>query len=355
MKKLTFYLIVICALLLFTIFSTAAGSLGFTLNSFLTSNAPQAESIKKTSPDEEPDPRVTALADQLTGGLTDDYHKLIAIYDWVTNNITYDLDKAANLSAYGAGAVFALENGSGVCHDYAELTRQLLQAAGIEAYYIRGEVTVGEGELELHAWNEAVVGHDIYALDTTWGAGFLLEEKKTFIHKPRRLYLTTPGELSRLHSDPQYKQEREEEYLYHKNRSEPVSYLPEEEMAMLDRYNQYRLANNLESFSFETRLLDLAREYAATTAEAVCAEEQVDLELLGSRLSEEAPALRARSAGMHVLVKWLYPLLENENSWEEVFREQSASLDDQRWQAATVGVVRKGDLVVFLTIFLEYQ
>ncbi len=301
------------------------------------------------------DESVAKLSARLTAGLDNDYDKLSVIYDWVTDNITYDLDKAANLSAYDSGAAYALANSSGVCHDYALLTKELLQAVGIEATYERGEVAVREGEYELHAWNEVVADGIVYAVDTTWGAGFIIEDKSAYIQKPRSIYLTTPEELERLHSDPAYKQDREEEYLLKITALEPTTHLPELEASLLKKFNNYRKGINLEPLAKDSRLAGLALEHAEISAEAICMGENVDFNKLSDELNELAPAINARSAGMHILVKWLYPLISVEDTLAEIVAEQAVPLGDNRWQAVSMGIVQKGDLLIFVSIFLEYH
>ena len=177
---------------------------------------------------EVPPANLKSLARQLTEGVSDDYEKLGAIYDWVTHNITYDLEKSKNIGEYGSGAAYLFKERKGVCHDYAELTRALLKAVGIKATYERGEVHPAPGKTENHAWNRALIGDTWYGLDTTWGSGFVDIEKEIFVPRPSRLYLTTPEELARLHSDPEYKEAceaklRRSEALAAKPRSLPKS------------------------------------------------------------------------------------------------------------------------------------
>jgi len=300
------------------------------------------------------DESVVELSARLTAGLENDYDKLSAIYDWVTINIRYDLDKAANLSAYESGAAYALANGSGVCHDYALLTKELLQAAGIEATYERGEVAVREGEFELHAWNEVVADGIVYAVDTTWGAGFMIEDKAAYIQKPRSIYLTTPDELEKLHNDPAYKQDSEEKYLLNITALEPTTHLPELEVRLINAFNNYREGIDLEPLAEDPWFADLALEHAQISAEVICRGENIDFNKLSDDLNKLAPAINARSAGMHILVKWLYPQAEVENIWDEIVAEQAVPLGDARWQAVSMGIVQKGDLIVLVNIFLEY-
>ena len=310
--------------------------------------------VNSAQPVSKIDPVIAELADQITEGLQNDYAKMAAIYDWVTVNIDYDLKKAANIAGYGSGALYAIETNSGVCHDYAELTRDLLLSAGIEARYVRGEVTVEQGRTEMHAWNEAVIGADLYALDTTWGSGFTMNDQSTYIKKPRRLYLTSVNELQRLHSDPGYKQEREEDYLQQASAAEPLLILNSAEAELLDQMNSYRAEQGITLLEPVGGLLNLAREHAGRSAEAICADQDVDLDLLGGELAVLAPSMGARSAGMHIVVKWLFPLESEDTKCNDILLEMEKSLGDSRYGGVTVAAVQKGDLQVFVVLFLEY-
>jgi hypothetical protein len=363
-KRLIAVLSILVVLLFFTLFSVInerEGLIALPVNvEGLFSSADERAKTRElifpvSADDEQQNERIISLAAEITANLDSEYAKLEAIYDWITTNIDYDLEKAANLSAYGSGAEYVLDKGSGVCHDYAELALALLAASGIEAEYRRGEVMIGEGETELHAWNEATADGVRYALDTTWGAGFMLDDKSAYIRMPRRIYLTTPAELARLHSDPLYKQEQEEAYMRKVNAAEPLSPLPGLEQELLALFNSYRVEKGLNLLNEEKELLELARSHAAEYAGLVCSGEKIDLEKLGKELGEAAPALKARSAGMYVLVKWLYPAQAAEDIYEDVLDELSASLHDSRWQALTTGVVRKGDLLIVVNLFLEYR
>ena len=365
MKRLIVALSILVLLLLFTLFSVLNEKEGLvalpvTVERLFSTGGEGLKNREITfftcsADQEQHNERIITLAAEITAGLDNDFAKLEAIYDWITTNIDYDLEKAANLSAYGSGPEYALDNGRGVCHDYAELVLALLTASGIEAEYKRGEVVVGDGETELHAWNEATVDGVRYALDTTWGAGFMLDDKSAYIRMPRRIYLTTPADLARLHSDLLYKQEQEEAYMRQVNAAKPLVPLPGLEQELLTLFNSYRVEEGLDLLKEETGLLELARRHAGDYAGLVCRGEILNLDNLGMDLGEAAPALKARSAGMYVLVKWLYPAQAPEDIYEDVLDELSASLNDSRWQAISIGVVRKGDLLITVNLFLEYQ
>ncbi len=55
------------------------------------------------------------------------------------------------------------------------------------------------GEEAAHAWNEATVNDETYALDTTWGR--ISEDRQT------RVFLTTPEQLEKYQQDPELRWE----------------------------------------------------------------------------------------------------------------------------------------------------
>ncbi|WP_214793286.1 MULTISPECIES: transglutaminase domain-containing protein [unclassified Exiguobacterium] len=89
----------------------------------------------------------------------DEVGKVKYVNDYVVSHTAYNLDSQA--SPYTPYSI--LFNGEGVCEGYALTTLLLLEAAGIEARYISGEVASG-----LHAWNLVRVNNEWYHLDTTW-------------------------------------------------------------------------------------------------------------------------------------------------------------------------------------------
>jgi len=298
---------------------------------------------------------VNDLALAITAGLDNDYDKMVAIYDWVTGNLAYDIDKADNIAAYGYGAEYILETGSGICHDYAEITRALLTAVGIEATYEKGDVFLDNGETELHAWNHVLIGDTWYALDTTWGAGYVLEDRSGFVQKPRRLFLTSPKELELLHNDPEYKQMREKEYLLEMSLNKPVIHLPEEERNLFVLSNDYRNRRGLSPLSDEKRLLDLARRHASALAETICAGDDYSLTGLSNELTWQAADMNIRSAAIFAYSKWLFHPGITENYLETAISDHSEPLTEERWKAVTISAARKGDLVAIIFIFVNYH
>jgi hypothetical protein len=305
------------------------------------------------------EPAVTdlkSLAQQITVGASSDYEKLTAIYDWVTNNIAYDVEKAKNMESedYDFGAEYLLKNRKGVCHDYAELTRALLKSVGIKATYERGEVHPAPGKTERHAWNHACIGETWYGLDTTWGAGFVDERKGIFIQRPSRLYLTTPEKLARLHSDPDYKKACEIEWQRTQAAAAKPVCLPEHEARLLELFNETRTAAGLAPFKKETRLQDTVRQRAADAAVAACRGEEYSLDELNAELKQKASKLRLSKAGLYVFTLWDYPTPTAEEIHLLIISQEETFLYDGMLEALTVGVIRRGDLVTVVLVGLSY-
>lgn len=96
-----------------------------------------------------------------------DYKNLKLLYDYVCDNISYDLENLYNeehLLKYTAYA--ALINKTAVCQGYAQLMYYMGEKAGIDMRLIAGQ-SFGEN----HGWNIAKLGNKYYYLDATWDAG----------------------------------------------------------------------------------------------------------------------------------------------------------------------------------------
>lgn len=112
------------------------------------------------------------LANELTARCTDNYAKLRAIYEWICDNIDYDLTS----SIHRADSCYQM--GRGVCQGYCELFYRIAEAAGIKVELISGESKDIDGNIsrEGHMWLFAYTreNHGIL-IDPTWGAGLFLD------------------------------------------------------------------------------------------------------------------------------------------------------------------------------------
>ena len=130
------------------------------------------------------DQQIVKLANELTAGLYSNLEKSKAIFTWVAQNISYDVETFySNKKFYldQPDAIEVLNAKLAMCMGYSRLNAALHRAAGIEA-----KVVFGEG----HAWNEIMINGKWQTQDTTYGAGFLNEASQTFIKQYMPLYFS---------------------------------------------------------------------------------------------------------------------------------------------------------------------
>ena len=143
-----------------------------------------------TTAAQEADVDKAVAAVKLSLGLNDasrsDYQKIKAIYDYLTENVTYDYDNLNN-DAYKLKhtAYAAIIHKTAVCQGYAVLFYRMALEAGIDARYVAG---IGNGGS--HGWNIVKLGNYYYNLDATWDAGrqdyeYFLKTDKNFKNHAR--------------------------------------------------------------------------------------------------------------------------------------------------------------------------
>jgi hypothetical protein len=124
---------------------------------------------------------------------------LLAVYNWVTDNIKYDVKKAKNFKegdypkkqfknkkerdAYYLKEV--LRHHKGVCQDYSLLFDRIVKELGYPSYIISGYTKNHKGKLNTsigHTWNAVYADGEWKLYDPTWGAGIVTDKGK-FIKK----------------------------------------------------------------------------------------------------------------------------------------------------------------------------
>lgn len=163
---------------------------------FQETQAPAAgEYLNATQDIQADNAEIRALAESITAGLSSDYEKASAIYDWMGQNIAYDYETyhaVDDESQRPQDAVSVMNQRSAVCAGYSQLAAALLRSIGIPTKYVLGfpslDYGIGEttddwikilmngGDEEngiylvvRHAWNEVWVGDRWVIMDTTWG------------------------------------------------------------------------------------------------------------------------------------------------------------------------------------------
>lgn len=94
-----------------------------------------------------------AKARELAAGAENEGDVMRDVCIWVASNITYDYDKAAELSGtsgYVPSPDETLASGTGICFDYASLSAAMLRSLGIPCKVVTGYVSP---DGVYHAWN----------------------------------------------------------------------------------------------------------------------------------------------------------------------------------------------------------
>lgn len=288
---------------------------------------------------------VVHKATEITGGARDEYETILAVYNWVTSNISYDVEKYHSRVSYSPDPVHTLHTRQGICGDYAKLTEQLLLAAGIEAVIKSGDVVTDHGT-ELHAWNEVVAEGTVYALDTTWGSGYLTEDLKNFIRRPTLLFFTSPEELNKLHKNPDYLQEQKQKLRRQEALAAPTHYAGGFEEQLLILLNNERSGNralqNLSKLHQEARIL------AEIAAQKECRGETLALDLKENldRLNHSAPYISRLSANIYFY--WSHAPVTSDELYRFIMNDGGGNnnLLSADFNSIGIGVVKRGDLYV---------
>ncbi|KAA3621367.1 MAG: hypothetical protein DWQ02_27920 [Bacteroidetes bacterium] len=156
---------------------------------------------------------VKELAGHLTKGLDTDLEKARAFYVWIANNIKYDArfyfnDKRTPQQIKDRQKVSnVLRTKIAVCEGYSNLFHELCLEAGIPSIFVSGFTKTNKGRIPrtTHAWNVIKVDGKWVLIDSTWGAGYVDEDKKRFNRYFKEQYFMALPEqfvLDHLPHDP---------------------------------------------------------------------------------------------------------------------------------------------------------
>lgn len=133
---------------------------------------------------------IKSVAKQLTSGIDNNYDKLLAIHDWVTGYLYYNIDciNDSKIAPYVDTEV--LKSRKVVCLGYSNLFASLCRSVGIPCYVVSGYALGVDSadtrwndnnyltEEPNHAWNEAYVNGRWIIIDTTWDSFNKFEDGK---------------------------------------------------------------------------------------------------------------------------------------------------------------------------------
>jgi hypothetical protein len=111
---------------------------------------------------ESDDWRVGNLLNDITFGIDGERAKIKAIHDYLVSNLAYDTASFKNgARSRKMNAVSVIENGTGVCDGYTNLSAALIRAAGIPCKIISNKSI-------MHSWNNVFTGGAWKFYDATW-------------------------------------------------------------------------------------------------------------------------------------------------------------------------------------------
>ncbi len=129
-----------------------------------------------------------ALASALCLDQHGEKEKANAIYNWVTHNISYDVQFLTKPKHYDDKVAHALKTKKAICEGYSELFTELCRGAGLKAVNIEGyakDWIFDNGDqmyIPRHEWNAVRINGKWQLVDATWGAGGLYQ-KRSWLRK----------------------------------------------------------------------------------------------------------------------------------------------------------------------------
>ena len=140
----------------------------------------------------------------ISGNMTD-FEKALVLFDWISDNTTYDHSYSSNTStdnmkipSYYLEGVFM--KGVAVCDGYSKAFSMMCNMLGLECIRIVGTAGSG-GNVGGHAWNKVKIDGNYYVVDITWannpGDNGLSNNKEYFTHN---YFLTTDAFIASTHT-----------------------------------------------------------------------------------------------------------------------------------------------------------
>lgn len=131
----------------------------------------------------------TVIAHAVTKDLETDLEKMEAIHDYVIKNVRYDYVKAQSLAkGYIPKPDKTIEEGTGICYDFAALFGSMLRSVDIPAKLVKGYSSYTP---VYHAWNEVLIGDEWIIVDTSTDSIFYDYKAQITISKPENAYVAS--------------------------------------------------------------------------------------------------------------------------------------------------------------------
>ena len=127
----------------------------------------------------QPGDSIRSAALSIVQNEANDSGKAAKIFHWIRRNIIYDKSKPVLRylpDSEWETAMQVLRDRSGICYDYAVLTKALMNSVGVECEVVYGIVHLYQDESEqkvdtfAHAWNAAKINGNWKLMDCTWAS-----------------------------------------------------------------------------------------------------------------------------------------------------------------------------------------
>lgn len=123
----------------------------------------------------------------LTKGLKSDEDKSKAIYNYIINNVKYDLKKQKSISTgYVPNIEEIMTSKGGICYDFAAIYAGMLRSVGISTKLIMGTSKNVKG---YHAWNEVFINGEWLIVDTSYDSQATQVKAKVNMYKLSKDYI----------------------------------------------------------------------------------------------------------------------------------------------------------------------
>lgn len=157
-----------------------------------------------------------SLSAELTAKCTNDMEKMKAIFQWIIDNISYNViaisrnknpyliyeepdDTSRVLKPLNERvAETILRRRTAVCDGYARLFKSLCDHAGIHSEVITGYARAGGGRAKFgsnHKWNAVLIDSSWYLLDATWASGYISRGSEFIKFYDPRYFMPSPREF----------------------------------------------------------------------------------------------------------------------------------------------------------------
>jgi transglutaminase/protease-like cytokinesis protein 3 len=159
----------------------------------------------------------TEIAREITVKTTNDSLKVRRIYEWITDNIYYDVEYLEKLQGYdpdfqkSQSPEAVLKKKKAVCYGYSNLFNEMCKAVNVESHLVLGNCKDNleyNGPLVFsengHAWNAVFLNKRWYLLDVTWSSGALNSKGEYTQKRNETFYLSDGKKFTKDHipNDP---------------------------------------------------------------------------------------------------------------------------------------------------------